>query len=188
MTNESEAQKQSEEAANGPRVGTIGRRRLIRTVGGVAVAGLSVPLLSGSATAHFPESLSIDVRPWRDSNRISRARGVVPVAVHYVEFEDHHGEQVVFDPTERPERYRFGAPAAIETGDGARPLPHSFEHDLTGDGHDDLVLLFRLREAGFDGDEERATLVWERDESGDHGYSGTDHIDCCSGRRRGDWR
>lgn len=33
-----------------------------------------------------------------------------------------------------------------------------------------------MEETGFDGDETTGKLVWERDESGEHGYSGTDEV------------
>lgn len=93
------------------------------------------------------------------------------------EFTDEDGETVRFDPTEEAVRYRFGAPAVVEDG-GARPV-----HD----GHDTdgaLVLHFPMEETGFDEDSTEGRLVWERDESGEHGYSGTDEVTVTGGGSR----
>ncbi len=47
---------------------------------------------------------------------------------------------------------------------------------MDGDGNDDVVLHFSVADAGFDGDETEAELRWERDESGEHGFSGRDSV------------
>ncbi len=44
------------------------------------------------------------------------------------------------------------------------------------DGHDDLVLHFPVEGTGFDDDSSIGKLLWERDESGEHGYAGTDQV------------
>lgn len=148
----------------------IGRRRVLKTgIGALAVGatGLSV---TGTAAAHFPEQLDVDVVPGSDENTVNpNGYGVVPVAVHATEYEDE-GETVVFDPTEEPVRYRFGASDVVGDGDGARPV-----HD----GHtvgDSLFLLFRVDETGIDEETTDVRLEWERDESGEHGLSGTDSV------------
>ncbi|WP_439026806.1 hypothetical protein [Haloarchaeobius sp. DT45] len=153
------------------------RRTFLRAASVVATAAVAAPALSGVVSAHFPEQLSVDVRPGTAHNHVNpRARGVVPVAVHYVEFEDDGGGTVVFDPTERDVRYRFGAPDAVGSGGGARPVGRPVVRDVNGDGHDDLLLFFRAGDAGFDHDDETAQLRWERDESGHHGLAGSDRV------------
>ncbi len=98
------------------------------------------------------------------------------MAVHYAEFEDENGETVVFDPTERSERYRFSPPDVVASGGGARPAVHLFERDMNGDGVDDLVPVFEAHEAGFTTGDTRAMLYWERDETGEHGLAGADSV------------
>lgn len=152
------------------------RRGFLKTGLGVAATAVAVPMLAGRASAHFPDRLAIDIKPDCDENTLNPdCHGVVPVAVLYTEFENEKGETVVFDPTERAMRYRFGAPDAVESGGGARPVHDGHVEDVNGDGHDDLVLHFPMEETGFDGDESVGTLLWER-EGGEHGYSGTDNV------------
>ncbi|WP_435358771.1 hypothetical protein [Haloarchaeobius sp. DFWS5] len=158
-------------------------RRTILRVGSAGLAAtLAVPTLSGVTAAHYPEKLTIDVRPWTEENTIDpHGRGVVPVAVYYTEFQTEAGETVVFDPVKRPKRYRFGSPAAVDDGGGARPVWPEVEHDASGDGSPDLVLLFPVEDTGFTGDETVAKLVWEGDESGKHGFAGTDSVSIVGG-------
>ncbi|KYH26059.1 hypothetical protein HAPAU_11500 [Halalkalicoccus paucihalophilus] len=155
------------------------RRRVLKTGAGALAAVGAVPLLSGSAAAHFPDRLDIDIRPDCEENRINpRSRGVVPVAVMSTEFTDENGETVRFDPIEEAVRYRFGAPAVVEDGGGARPA-HDGHDGSDTDGA--LVLHFPMEETGFDEDSTEGRLVWERDESGEHGYSGTDEVTVTGG-------
>lgn len=152
----------------------IARRQFLKTGLGAATAAVAVPALSGRAAAHFPTTLEIDIKPGCETNAINpSAEGVVPVAVYHTEFTDEDGESVVFDPTDRAVRYRFGAPDTVEQGDGARPAHEGHVEDVDDDGHDDLVLHFPTQETGFADDDSTGTLLWERDESGEHGYSGT---------------
>lgn len=148
------------------------RRRVLKTSTGALAAAGVIPLLSGPAAAHFPDRLDIDVKPGCDENTLNlRSRGVVLVAVMPTEFTDENGETVRFDPTEEAVRYRFGAPDVVEGGGGARPA-----HDGHDTERDALLLHFPMAETGFDDDATEGLLVWERDESGEHGYSGTDEV------------
>lgn len=145
-----------------------GRRRLLKAGAGVAVTAFAVPTLSGTAVAHFPPKLEIDVKPGSESNSINpRSCGVVPVAVLRTD---------EFDPTSEDVRYRFGAPESVASGGGARPVHEGHVEDVDDDGSDDLVLHFLMQDAGFDGDESEAELRWERDESGEHGLAGRDDV------------
>ncbi|WP_174264867.1 hypothetical protein [Halalkalicoccus jeotgali] len=158
------------------------RRRVLKTgLGAIAAAG-TVPLISGTAAAHFPDQLEIDIRPNCDINRLNtKSNSVVPVAVLPTEFTNEDGETEQFDPTENDVRYRFGAPSVVDEGDGARPAHDG--HTQDNDEHEDtaLVLHFPLEETGFDSDTTEGKLVWERDESGEHGYSGTDTVTVTNG-------
>ncbi|WP_129116591.1 hypothetical protein [Halegenticoccus tardaugens] len=161
------------------------RRRILRSGAGAVTAAIALPAIGGVAAAHFPEELDIDVRPRCDRNVIpAEGQPVVPVAIHYTEYTDENGETVVFDPTERAKRYRFGAPDTVEDGGGARPTDHIHVIDVDDDGNDDLVLRFPIAETRFDGEETTAMLVWERDETGEHGLSGTDEIDFAGSERQ----
>ncbi|MFC7154023.1 hypothetical protein ACFQPA_00955 [Halomarina halobia] len=152
------------------------RRRLLGVGAGTLAAAVAVPATSGVAAAHFPDRLDVDVRPRSDRNVVpARGRGVVPVAAHRTTFE-RDGERVVFDPTTRPEHYRFGAPDVLADGGGARPVRAGRPVDLDGDGDDSLLLLFRADEAGFEPDDDVAELRWAEHAEGEHGYSGTDEV------------
>lgn len=152
----------------------LSRRNVLKVGAGAAATAIAIPTLSGTAAAHFPDTLEIDVKPGSDENPINpRSRGVVPVAVLYTEFEDGDENEVVFDPTERAIRYRFGAPDVVADGDGARPAHEGHVRDVNGDGHDDLVLHFPIRDTGLGGEATSAELRWERDETGEHGWSGS---------------
>ncbi|SFS88243.1 hypothetical protein [Halostagnicola kamekurae] len=147
---------------------TTSRRTFGRIALGAAAGAVAVPTLTGQAAAHFESGLEIQIQPWCDKNEIEYDDcGVVLVAVEATSS---------FDPTDEPVRYRFGAPDVVRDGDGARPLNDGFECDVTGDGTDDLVLKFPVEDTGFDGDESSGRLEWERDDSGEHGLSGTDSV------------
>lgn len=147
---------------------TKSRRDILRAGAGAAAAAVAVSTFSGQVAAHFPEELSIDVKPHSDENHIvPTGYGFVPVAVRQTD---------EFDPTNEPARYRFGAPDVVSDGGGARPLHDGYPVDIDGDGRDDLLLLFPTRGAGFDGDVTRARVEWEQEESGEHGLSGTDSV------------
>lgn len=148
---------------------------MLKTGLGAAVGAVTLPLISRRAAAHFPTTLTIDIKPGCARNPINpKSRGIIPVSVSRTEFK-RDGTRVTFDPTERPVRYRFGAPDTVESGKGARPVHGG--HVATGKGgHDILVLHFLTQETGIDGDESIGKLLWERDKSGEHGYAGTDQV------------
>lgn len=154
------------------------RRFLGGAVGAVAsVAGVSA--LSGVAAAHFPTRLDVDVQPDNAENFLDlNAHETVSVVVHSTEFVNSDGERETFDPTNRDVRYRFGSRFALEDGAGARPM-NGGEVTTVGEGDSSqevLTLTFPVEETGFDGGEETGWLYWERDESGEHGYSGVDAL------------
>lgn len=144
---------------------------------GTAATAAAIPAVSTTAAAHFPEEFAIDIAPEHEGNRVEPdENGRVSVAVRYTEFTDANGETVVFDPTDRAVRYRFGTHEILGNGGGVRPVDDGAVSDVDGDGNDDLVLEFPLDGAGFTGDESTGTLFWEKDDSGKHGYAGTDDI------------
>lgn len=143
------------------------RRDVLTTATGLVAAATGLTVFSGSAAAHWPDELEIDVKPGGDRTPINpRSRGVTRVAVLATE---------AFDPTAEDVRYRFGSPAEVADGGGANPVRHRVK-DVDGDGNDDLVLFFRTAEAGFDGDDEEAALQWDRDDDREHGLSGRDAV------------
>lgn len=151
------------------------RRTVLRSSAGALAAATGLSVLAGSAAAHFPADLAVDVRPGSERNPINpRSRGVVPVAVLGTD---------VFDPTSEDVRYRFGAPDVVADGGGASQV-HHHAAALDGDGRDDLLLLFPMADTGFDGDESAAELRWDRDPNGEHGFSGRDAVTIV-GRPRG---
>lgn len=146
----------------------IGRRQFVALGATVTAATAGLTAFGGQAAAHFEEKLKIDVRPGSDRNPIKPgSHGIVPVAV--LQTED-------FDPAEEDVRYRFGAPDVVAEGGGARPIRDGVPVDVNRDDSDDLVLFFPTDEAGFDGDEESARLVWEESSEGEHGLAGTDDV------------
>lgn len=129
---------------------------------------MGIAVLGGQAAAHFPAELDIDVAPGSGDARINPdGRGVIPVAVLATD---------EFDPTTEDVRYRFGAPDVVGDGGGARSAHDGHVEDVNGDGRDDLVLHFPTEETGFDGDDSEGRLEWERDETGNHGLSGTESV------------
>lgn len=148
----------------------IGRRRALRAGVGALAVGVGAASFAGTATAHFPTELDIDVVPGSERNPVfSTDRGFVPVLVHTTTFEDD-GEPLTFDPTERAVRYRFGASAVVMDDGGARPVDDG--HAFRGN----LLLCFPTAETGIDEDTTDVRLEWERTEAGGHGWSGTDRI------------
>jgi len=156
---------------------SLDRRRLITGTLGLVTAGAALPLLSATASAHFPSGLDIVVSPDSESNELDPTSDeTVTVAVLYSEFEvEHDGETETetFDPTEMDQRYRFGAADAVASGGGARPVGDGTVRDVDGDGNDDLLLEFPIAEGGFSDETTEASLYWERSDEGAHGYSGT---------------
>lgn len=144
------------------------RRTMLKTTAGVGFAASGLGLLTGSAAAHFPAELTVDVKPGSDDNPINpRSNGVISVAVLQTD---------AFDPTSEDVRYRFGAPEVVGNGGGSQPAHGGHVEDVNGDGRKDLVLHFPINEAGFDGDESEGELRWDRDESREHGLSGRDSV------------
>jgi hypothetical protein len=159
---------------------TTTRRQHLKTVAGVAATAVALPVISGSAAAHFPNKLDIDVQPDNADNVIDvEKHDSVEVAVHPVEYLNGDGEAETFDPTTEPVRYRFGSRSTVADGEGARSHGEGETREFTGhhgETHEALVLTFSVDEMGFDGGEETAWLYWERDEDGNHGYAGMDAV------------
>lgn len=147
----------------------IARRSILKAGLGEATAVSAFAALSGTAAAHFPKGLEIDIKQGSEDNPINpNSNSFVPVAV----FQPDE-----FDPTSENVNYRFGAPEPVKDGGGARPAHDGHIEDVDGDGDDDLVLHFPAAETGFDGDEERGRLEWERGHrEAEHGLSGTDNV------------
>lgn len=161
--------------------GSPTRRRVLRGAAGTAAAVVTIPAVSGVVAAHFPTELTIDIQPENADNYIDLdVHETVAVAVQRTEFINSDGKRETFDPTEEAVRYRFGSKNALRNGDGARPIDEG--EVITMGGHGDgseteaLLLEFPVDEMGLDGGEEAAWLYWERDESGEHGYSGVDAV------------
>jgi hypothetical protein len=151
------------------------RRTVLKTAAGTAAATFGLASFAGSAAAHFPAELSIDVVPGAERSPVNPdSDGLVSVAVHRTE---------TFDPVSEHVRYGFGSHDAFESGDGARVVTHHTA-DVDGDGSEELVLQFRTSETGLDHDDTEAELKWYRDESLEHGLSGHDEITTVGGGRR----
>ncbi|WP_143423336.1 twin-arginine translocation signal domain-containing protein [Halegenticoccus soli] len=167
----------------------LNRRRFLKGTAGVAASVAAIPALSGVAAAHFPVELDIDVQPENEDNFIDlNKHGQVSVMVHSSEFLNSDGERETFDPTERDVRYRFGSRSALDDGAGARPVDDG-EVTTTTTEHGDqkqttevLTLSFPVGETGLDSGDDTAWLYWERDESGEHGYSGVDTVSVYGGK------
>ncbi|EJN59657.1 hypothetical protein [Halogranum rubrum] len=141
------------------------RRTALKGITGLLTTGGLVGTLTTTVGAHFPAELDVVVAPFDgDRPRSHPARGLVRVAVTNVDD---------VDATADPTRYRFGAPEVVGDGGGAEAVRACRVHDVDGDGVDDLVLWFRLRETGFSDESTAGELRWDRDESGEHGLSGT---------------
>jgi hypothetical protein len=116
---------------------SLNRRRLITGTPGLVTAGATLPLLNSTASARFPTGLDTTVSPDSESNELDPTSDeTVTVAVLCSEFEvEHDGETETetFDPTERDQRYRFGAADAVAGGGGARPVGEGTIRDGDGD-------------------------------------------------------
>lgn len=144
------------------------RRTMLKTTAGSTAAASGLAILTGSAAAHFPQELSIDIKPGSNDAPINpRSNGVITVAVL---------RTAEFDPISEDVRYRFGAPEVVGEGGGSQPAHGGHVEDVNGDGQDDLVLHFPASGTGFDGDESEGVLHWDRDESREHGLSGRDSV------------
>jgi hypothetical protein len=142
----------------------IDRRTALRGVAGLVATGATVSTLTGTAAAHFPAELAVDVAPYRSDDTLPRHdRGFVRVAVTNLA-DVPAGTDA--------SRYRFGPPDVVADGGGATAVRARRVHDVDDDGTDDLVLRFRLSEAAFGGHEAEGELRWDRDESREHGLSG----------------
>lgn len=155
---------------------SIDRRQFLRAGAGVAGTAAALPTFAGTAAAHFPEKLNIDITPKSDKNRIVLGSGgMITVAILQTDG---------FDPTSKQVHYRFGAPDAVENGGGARPAGSAQLKDINGDGKIDLILEFPVAETGFDGNEKKGKLVWERGHKGsDHGLAGTVPVTVIGGKQ-----
>ena len=154
------------------------RRDVVRSLGAAAGATAVVGGFAGSATAHFPPKLAVEVRPGVTPNRINPdSDGFTAVGVLATE---------EFDPAASPVRYRFGAPELVAEGRGPRSVHHE-ARDIDGDGREDLLLQFPTDDAELGG-EEVAELRWDRGRNRLHGLSGTDDVTPfpITGSRRGD--
>lgn len=153
---------------------SIDRRQFLRAGVGVAGATAALPVFTGNAAAHMPEKLTIDIKPKSGKNRIVLGRSkTITVAVIQTDR---------FNPTSKPIRYRFGAPEVVASGGGARPTGSPQLKDINGDGKMDLVLEFPLAETGFDGDEKKGKLIWERGHKGsEHGLAGVGPVTIIGG-------
>ncbi|ELY51789.1 hypothetical protein [Natronococcus jeotgali] len=157
------------------------RRRFLSGTAGIAAGVAAVPALSGVAAAHFPVELDIDVQPGNEDNVVDLDEHEdVSVAVHPSTFLNSDGERERFDPTEREVGYRFGSRGALDDGEGARPVDDgevtTTEHGDREQTTDVLTLSFPVEETGLTSGDDDAWLYWERDESGEHGYSGVDTV------------
>jgi hypothetical protein len=136
--------------------------------------------MSGSASAHFPLNLDIDIQPNNAMNFIDiEEHDTVSVAVHRSTFLNHDGEEQTFDPTTEVVRYRFGSRFAVQNGNGARQQGTGEiiqVEDGDGNTNEALLLEFPVRDMEFDGNEETGWLYWERTASGNHGYKGVDSV------------
>ncbi|WP_247000900.1 hypothetical protein [Halosolutus gelatinilyticus] len=146
----------------------IDRRDVLRGTAGAVAAGLGVAAFSGGAAAHFPSELDVDVVGAINPDTPAR----VPVRIRRTEID---GEE--FDPTERDLRYRFGSPDGVADGGGATPVDHVEQPNA-------VWLFFRADETGFDGDDSTGELRWDKDETREHGYSGTDSVHIVGRRSR----
>ncbi|MDS0296613.1 hypothetical protein NDI79_20810 [Halogeometricum sp. S3BR5-2] len=174
--------REDSKTRNGTKSINLTRRRLIQGAGATAVTVGALPLLSKTAAAHFPTELDIDVQPGNEENFVDLAKHEsVEVVVYPSQFLNSDGRTETFDPVERPVRYRLGSWTALDGGNGARPL-NDGETVETSSGHGDqeneksLSLEFPVAELGLEGDEEAVWLYWERDKSGEHGYSGVSKV------------
>ncbi|WP_254824262.1 hypothetical protein [Haloglomus halophilum] len=147
----------------------IDRRTLLRRGAGAVAATTAVPALAGTAAAHFPDEIDIDVLPGQAPNVVDAdADRFVSVRVSPNDEFDPHQEFA--GPHRDHAHYRFGYMA--EDRHGVRPRWSI----MTDEDDPGVVLIFPLGGTGFPDGEHEATLKWEREVGGHHGLSGTDTV------------
>lgn len=158
-----------------PDASRLDRRGFLRSGAGVALGAIGVAGLGGTASAHFPERLEVEIRPNSPRSIVPpNGNGVVRVGVYAGD---------LFHPSSHDGQYRFGAPDVVASGGGARPRDAGTHTDLDGDGQEDLLLQFSLQEAGFDGTESHARIEWAPRSGFGHGLSGTAEVEFPGGSR-----
>jgi hypothetical protein len=129
--------------------------------------------------------VAINFKPGSDPNSIQRLKGTAPVAV-LTTMAGEYDTPLDFDATLiDPLSVRFGPPAIFgDDGLGAFET-HNRGHyedsieldEQTRDGDTDLVLHFKMQDAGFDGTETEACVKGEyTDNTGTHQFFGCDAI------------
>ena len=129
--------------------------------------------------------VAINFKPGSDPNSEQRLKGTATVAV-LTTLAGEYGLPLDFDASLiDPLSVRFGPPTIFgDDGLGAYEihnrghLEDSFElYEVTMDGDTDLVLHFKMQDAGFDGSETEACLKGEyTDDTGTHQFFGCDLI------------
>lgn len=147
----------------------IDRRTLLRRGAGAAATAAAVPAFAGTATAHFPDELDIDVLPGQDRNTVDADEDRF-VSVRVAPNDEFDPHQAFAGPHADHAHYRFGYMA--EEGHGVRPR-WSYMRDEDDPG---VILMFPLGGTGFPDGEHEATLKWEREVGSHHGLSGTDAV------------
>jgi hypothetical protein len=147
------------------------RRTLLRRGAGVVAAATAIPTLAGTAAAHFPEVLDIDVLPRQGSDVVDAARTRF-VAVRVSPNDEFDPHQSFEGGHEHHAHYRFGHFPEDADLHGVRPR-WSYMTDEDDPG---VVLVFPLAGTGFPDGEHAATLRWERHVGGHHGLSGVDTL------------
>lgn len=130
---------------------------------------LDAPVTVGSGPCDDGEGIQtvlsalLDVKPGDDDARINvESRGVIPVWVSALDDFD-------LDDLDM-ESLRFGAPRAVDEGDGATPK----HDDPEDDGDDGLKVHFPTPDTGFEDGDELAKLVGKLQE--DRDVTGTDAV------------
>jgi rubrerythrin len=145
----------------------LDRRTLLRSGAGAAAAAATLPALMGTAAAHFPEKLDAEILPRNENNQLDTdSSSFVSVLVRPNEVHDPQGN--FQGSADNAAHYRFGYMA--EGGHGVRPR-FSYRGRTLGLEPGSLVLFFPLSGAGFPDGTSTATLKWEREKGGHHGYS-----------------
>ncbi|HKJ17528.1 MAG TPA: DUF11 domain-containing protein [Xanthomonadales bacterium] len=129
--------------------------------------------------------VAINFKPGSDPNSEQRLKGIAPVAV-LTTMAGEYDTPLDFDATLiDPLSVRFGPPAIFgDDGLGAFEvhnrghLEDSIELDeVTMDGDTDMLLHFKMKDAGFDGTETEACVKGEyTDDTGTHQFFGCDAI------------
>jgi len=129
--------------------------------------------------------VAVNFKPGSDPNSIQRLKGTAPLAI-LTTTAGEYGTPLDFDASLiDPLSVRFGPPAIFgDDGLGAFER-HNRGHwedayeldESTRDGDTDLVLHFKMQEAGFDGTETEACVKGEfTDDTGTHQFFGCDAI------------